>query len=52
MTLGAILGTYALAKKDDRLASAAANFLLAPWILWVASFVEGMITRGSARMGG
>ncbi len=47
----AILGARALATRDDKLAAAVATWIAAPWVLWVAVFVWGMLSRGSQRLG-
>jgi hypothetical protein len=46
------IGTWAYrAGKQEVLASVSVA-IVAPWALWVAVFVWGMVTRGAARMGG
>jgi hypothetical protein len=52
MTVGAVAGTWALVRSDQRLGAAAARWILVPWVLWVAVFVYGMVERGARRMGG
>ena len=52
MIAGTALATWAVSAKRADVASAVSRWLLAPWALWVAVFVWGMVTRGAARMGG
>jgi uncharacterized repeat protein (TIGR03987 family) len=47
-----IAGTRAVMASNDQMRAAVAKWALAPWVLWVFVFVWGMISRGSARMGG
>jgi uncharacterized repeat protein (TIGR03987 family) len=51
MLAAAIVGTSAVANKDDSLRSAVARWVLAPWTLWIVVFVWGMVSRGSQRLG-
>jgi uncharacterized repeat protein (TIGR03987 family) len=50
MLAAAILGGRAVMKGDDKARAAVARWVLAPWALWVAVFVWGMISRGSQRL--
>lgn len=52
MIAGAAVGTWAMSAKRATVAATVSRALLAPWALWVAVFVWGMVTRGAARMGG
>jgi hypothetical protein len=52
MLAAAIVGTYAMVRKNDAARAAVTRWALAPWAVWVFVFVWGMVTRGSARMGG
>lgn len=52
MIVGAAVGTWASSAKRADVAAAGSRVLIAPWALWVAVFVWGMVTRGAARMGG
>ena len=51
MIAGAAVGTWAMSAKRAEVAATVYRALLAPWALWVAVFVWGMVTRGAARMG-
>ncbi|HEY3317945.1 MAG TPA: hypothetical protein VGK50_05945 [Coriobacteriia bacterium] len=51
MLAAAILGTWAFVKRNDVVRARVATYVLAPWAVWVAVFVWGMIERGGARMG-
>ena len=50
MILGAVASTWAHSAGRSEVAATASRWLIAPWALWVAVFVWGMITRGSARL--
>jgi len=52
MLAAAIVGSMALSRPDAKLRTALAKWILAPWALWAIVFVWGMVSRGSARMGG
>lgn len=52
MFVGACVGTYAMVSGDDGVGRTMSRLLVAPWALWVAVFVWGMLTRGPVRMGG
>ena len=52
MIAGAAVGTWASSAKRADVAATVSRALLAPWALWIAVFVWGMVTRGAARMGG
>ena len=52
MIVGTAVGTWALSAKRDDIAASVSRLILAPWALWVAVFIWGMVTRGAARMGG
>ena len=49
MLIVASLTTGALKKADDALRATVAKWALAPWALWVAVFVWGMIERSPKR---
>jgi uncharacterized repeat protein (TIGR03987 family) len=50
MLLGAVVGTWAHAAGNDSVKAAVARWIVAPWVVWVAVFVWGMVERGAARM--
>ena len=52
MLAAAISGMRAIKANNDALRAAVARWILAPWVLWLFIFVWGMVSRGSARMGG
>ena len=52
MFLATAFGTYAAVSGDEDIGRAWSRVIVAPWALWVAVFVWGMLTRGAARMGG
>lgn len=50
MVVGIGVATYGLANGNEQLQRLVSRLLIAPWALWVAVFVYGMMTRGAARM--
>jgi 4-amino-4-deoxy-L-arabinose transferase-like glycosyltransferase len=52
MIVGTAVATWATSAERDEVAALVSRWLLVPWVLWVAVFVWGMMTRGAARMGG
>jgi uncharacterized membrane protein len=48
----AVVGGRAIAAANDSLRATVAKWILVPWVLWVVMFVWGLLSRGSARMGG
>jgi len=51
MIVGTLLGAWALFSKREALQRLVSRAIVAPWALWIAVFVWGMVTRGAARMG-
>jgi hypothetical protein len=51
MALCIALGTLAFVRKDDALGRTMSRVIVAPWVLWVAVFVWGMLARGPGRPG-
>lgn len=51
MIAGTALASWALSVDHASLQRVVSRALLAPWALWVAVFVWGMVTRGAVRMG-
>lgn len=49
MTVVAAIGTMARVKGDDKVLTALAKWAVAPWALWAAVFVWGMIERSPRR---
>jgi hypothetical protein len=49
MTVVAAVGTWAWNKKNDALRANLAKWAVAPWALWVAMFLWGMIERSPKR---
>lgn len=45
MIVGAAVGTYSYASNSTELGAKTAKYLVAPWALWVAVFVWGLVTR-------
>lgn len=52
MLLAAAIGTWAYATANDAVRLNVSRWVVAPWAIWVALFVWGMIERGAARMAG
>ena len=52
MLAAAIVATMELSRPDSAMRASVARWVLAPWALWIIVFVWGMVSRGSARMGG
>jgi hypothetical protein len=50
MLAAAILGMRAVKAANDAARAAVAKWILVPWVLWVAMFAWGMVSRGSARI--
>ena len=48
----AAVATWAVSAKRLDIAAAVSRVIVVPWLLWVAVFAWGMMTRGAVRMGG
>jgi len=46
MLAAVAVGTWAYAKRNQSVLAAVAKWIVVPWVLWVAVFVWGMISRG------
>ena len=51
MLAAAVVATVGYIRHDEGITYWVSRWVLAPWLVWVAVFVWGMIDRGSARMG-
>jgi fatty acid desaturase len=51
MAICIALGTLAYARKDDALGLTISRVIVAPWVLWIAVFVWGILARGPGRPG-
>jgi hypothetical protein len=51
MIVGTAVASWALSTHREPLQHVVSRALLAPWALWVAVFLWGMVTRGAVRMG-
>jgi hypothetical protein len=49
MAISAIVGTYAMVKKNDSLGASMAKIIVIPWVAWVAMFVWGLVSRMPSR---